>query len=69
MAKFRILKPVAVTRGETVTHHRIPGEVVEIADKEAEPLLAQERIEPVADGRPAAAEVSEVADKPRPRRG
>lgn len=69
MAKFRILKPVAVTRGETVTHHRIPGEVVEIADKDAEPLVAQGRVELVADSRPAAAEVPEVADKPRPRRG
>lgn len=75
MPKFRILKPVAFTvgQGETavVKHYRIPGEVVEISQRESESLVAEGRVEPVSDdSRPAAedADKSDDADKPRPAR-
>lgn len=63
MAKYTIVKPIAVTVGQgdnaAVKHYSRPGTEVELDDKTAGPLVEAGRIEPV----PAPAE----RPKPRPR--
>lgn len=66
MAKFRVLKPVAVTTGEgaeaATRHYRHPGVVVEIDEEQAASLVADGRVERVGAA-PKSAE--KAADKPR----
>lgn len=61
MAKFTVVKPIAVTVGQgakaAVRHHRTPGEVVEIPEDQAAKLVEQGRVEPVKP----------PAERPKPR--
>ena len=63
MAKYTIVKPIAVTIGQgdnaAVKHYSRPGTEVELDDKTAAPLVEAGRVEAV----PAPAE----RPKPRPR--
>jgi hypothetical protein len=61
MAKFTVVKPIAVTVGQgnkaAVKHFSRPGTEVELDDKTAEPLVAAGRVEPV----------KAPAERPKPR--
>lgn len=65
MAKYTIVKPIAVTVGQgdnaAVKHYSRPGTEVELDDKTAAPLLEKGRITAVESPAPA------ERPKPRPR--